>query len=224
MTAHPEFSRLIAIEGITPDKIRKETVEASIEECAALARRFDLRELSDFKAHINIRRVTGGPAIRVEGSFSAEVVQTCVVSLQDVHARIEGKFDTFFTEDTEKFGQETDITIDDDETAPEMITNGMMDLGEIVAQYLSLEIDPYPRAPGVSLAAQLAEVGHEVRNSPFRVLEGLKGGVKEKTAAKPAAAPAKAAAKPVKAAKGVKAASKAKKPAKPAKSKKGKAK
>ncbi len=215
MTGHTEFSRLIAIEGITPDKVRKETVEASVEECAALARRFDLRELSDLKAKINIRRVTGGPAIRVEGEFEAEVIQTCVVSLQDVHAHISGHFDTFFTEETKGTAGEPDITVDDDETSPEMITNGMIDLGEVVAQYLSLELDPYPRAPGVSLAAQLAEVGQEVRNSPFRVLEGLKKD--EKQAKKPAPTSKKDDIKGAKAKKPAKA-------AKPAKSKKGKAK
>jgi uncharacterized metal-binding protein YceD (DUF177 family) len=211
MTGQAEFSRLIAIEGITPDKIRKETVEASEAECQALARRFDLRELSGLKANINIRRVTGGPAIRVEGNFEAEVVQTCVVSLQDVHAHIEGHFDTFFTEDAPKGAIGADITIDDDETSPEIIAKGMIDLGEVVAQYLSLELDPYPRAPGVSLAAQLAEVGQEVRNSPFRVLEGLKKD--DKAARKPAAESKKGSLKDAK----------AKKPAK-AKSKKGKAK
>lgn len=188
MTAQPEFSRLIAIEGITPDKIRKETIEATPQECAALARRFDLCELSDLKAKLNIRRVTGGTAVRIEGSFEAEVVQTCVVSLQDVHGHVEGKFDAFFTEEPPEF--EGDILIEDDETAPEIITNGMIDLGEVVAQYLSLEIDPYPRAPGVSLAAQLAETGTEVKNNPFRVLEGLKP---EKKPAKPAAKAAKTA-------------------------------
>lgn len=176
--AHPEFSRLIAIEGITPDKVRKEAVEASDAECAALAKRFDLRELSGLKAKLNIRRVSGSAAVRVEGWFEADVVQTCVVSLQDVHGHVEGHFDTFFTEEAENTGAEPDITIDDDETSPEMITKGNIDLGEVVAQYLSLELDPYPRAPGVSLAAQLAEVGAEVKNSPFRVLEGLKKGEK----------------------------------------------
>lgn len=210
MTAQAEFSRLIAIEGITPDKIRKETVEASAAECKALAKRFDLRELSGLKAKLNIRRVTGGPAVRVEGDFEAEVVQTCVVSLQDVHAHVEGHFDTFFSEDAETEGPDIDITIDDDETSPEMITKGMIDLGEVVAQYLALELDPYPRAPGVSLAAQLAKVGAEVRSSPFAVLQGLKG---EKADKKQAAAK-KGSLKDVK----------VHKPAKSGKSKKGKAK
>jgi uncharacterized metal-binding protein YceD (DUF177 family) len=202
MTIPPEFSRLIAIEGITPDKVRKETITASAAECEALARRFDLRGLSEFKARISLRRVTGGPALRVQGDFEAEVVQTCVVSLQDVHAHVQGHFDTFFSEETAAPAAE--IALDDDETSPEIITNGVIDMGEIVAQYLSLELDPYPRAPGVSLAAQLAEIGAEVKNSPFRVLEGLKGekpegkkpGAKKTGAVKAAAAKIKPATKP----------------------------
>jgi uncharacterized metal-binding protein YceD (DUF177 family) len=183
MTGTPEFSRPISIEGITPDKVRKEAVEATEEECAALAERFDLRELSDLKAKLSIRRVAGGEVIRIDGAIEADVVQACVVSLRDVHSRVESKFETFFTEDS---------IDEDDEDAPEMVSNGYIDLGEVVAQYLSLELDPYPRAPGVSLAAQMAEVGVKAPDNPFKVLEGMK-----KKPAKPAAK-AKAKAKPAK--------------------------
>ena len=180
MAAHPEFSRLIAIEGITPDKVRKETIEANAKECAALAERFDLRELSNLKADLRIRRVEGGDVVRLEGKITADVVQTCVVSLQDVYAHIDGEFDTFLAEQpkhaAKKFGDEADLGIDDDDSAPEIIAHGQLDLGEIVAQYLSVELDPYPRAPGVSLAAQLAEAGLEVKNNPFAVLKNLKPG------------------------------------------------
>ncbi|MCC7037661.1 MAG: DUF177 domain-containing protein [Alphaproteobacteria bacterium] len=189
MTAQPEFSRVLAVEGLTPDKVRKETVEANAKECAALAKRFDLRELSNFKADLRIRRVEGGDVVRLEGKLSADVVQTCVISLQDVHAHIDGEFDTFLAEGgkhtAKKFGDEADFGIDDDDTAPEVIHNGQLDLGEIVAQYLSVELDPYPRAPGVSLAAQLAEAGLEVKNNPFSVLKNLNP--QDKSAPKPGA-------------------------------------
>lgn len=189
MTAQPEFSRVLAVEGLTPDKVRKETVEANAKECAALAKRFDLRELSNFKADLRIRRVEGGDVVRLEGKLSADVVQTCVISLQDVHAHIDGEFDTFLAEGgkhtAKKFGDEADFGIDDDDTAPEVIHNGQLDLGEIVAQYLSVELDPYPRAPGVSLAAQLAEAGLEVKNNPFSVLKNLNP--QDKNAPKPSA-------------------------------------
>jgi uncharacterized metal-binding protein YceD (DUF177 family) len=172
--AKPEFSRLIAIDGIVPDKLRKESIVASEEECAALARRFGIRSLSDFSADLSIRRVPGGTAVSIEGAFRANVVQACVVSLLDVHTHLEGSFDTYFTEDADQVREEIAFTLDDDLDAAEMVHNGMVDLGEVVAQYLSLELPPYPRAPGVSLAAQLHESGAVKKNNPFQVLEALK--------------------------------------------------
>ncbi len=170
MTATPEFSRPIAIEGIIPDKVRKETIEATEAECAALAKRLDLRDLSGLKANLSIRRVAGGVIVSVEGNFEAEVVQACVVSLRDVPSFIKGAFETFFTEDGARMEDEEDID-PDSEDSPEMLSGGLLDLGEVVAQYLSLELDPYPRAPGVSLAAQLAETGIKGKESPFKVLK-----------------------------------------------------
>ena len=176
MTNHPEFSRLVAIEGIIPDKVRPENVAATAEECAALAKRFDLQSLSGLKAKLTILRVSEGNIIRVEGDIEAEVVQTCVVSLQGVPSEIKAHFDTYFTEDgKEGFEHEQLFSIEVDEDLPDMVINGgMLDLGELTAQYLSLELDPYPRAPGVSLAAQLTEIGGDTKNRPFQILQKLK--------------------------------------------------
>ena len=131
-------------------------------------------------------------------------MQTCVVSLQDVHAHIESDFETYFSEADDKHDEDDiNLFLEDDDSAPEVIRRGQIDLGEVVSQYLALALDPYPRAPGVSLAAQLAEVGGEVRNNPFKILQGLKDkkpAAKDKMPTKPA------------------------KPAKPKKAKKGKAK
>ncbi|HCS23533.1 MAG TPA: metal-binding protein, partial [Rhodospirillaceae bacterium] len=71
--------------------------------------------------------------------------------------------------------EEISFTLDDDLDAAEMVHNGMIDLGEVVAQYLSLELDPYPRAPGVSLAAQMQASGQPKKANPFQALEALKG-------------------------------------------------
>lgn len=194
MKAPAEFSRPIAIEGITPDKTRNEKVEATAQECAALCKRFDLRGLENFKASINIRRVEGGEVVHVSGKLTADVIQTCVVSLQDVHAHVESDFETFFSENA----PEEDEIVDGNEDAPELLRNGMLDLGEVAAQYLSLGLDPYPRAPGVSLAAQLQEIGGEVRNSPFAVLQGLTKEEKKPAAKKSDGVKKAAAKKPAK--------------------------
>lgn len=173
MSPKPEFSRSISIDGISPDKIRTEMLEANNDECAALARRFEIRAVSGLKARLAIRRVTGGTIVKVDGEIEADVVQSCVVSLQDVHDHIKAKFETFFTEGNQQFSEDVEFSPDEDDP-PEVITNGQIDLGEVVAQYLSLELNPYPKAPGVSLPAQLKAVGMEVKNNPFAVLETLK--------------------------------------------------
>ena len=176
MATTPEFSRLISIEGIIPDKARRESIIASDEECAALAKRFDLRSLSGLKARLTVLRVSEGNVIRIEGDIEAEVVQTCVVSLQGVPSEIKAHFDTYFMEDgREGFEEEQLFNIEVEDDVPDMvINNGMLDLGELTAQYLSLELDPYPRAPGVSLPSQLTETGGDTRNRPFKVLQKLK--------------------------------------------------
>lgn len=174
MTVTPEFSRLLEVETIIPDKERRETVIANAEECAALAKRFDLKSLSGLKGDLKILRVSEGNIIRIQGDIEAEVMQACVVSLQDVPSRVRAHFDTSFTEEGEVFEDDIDFEFELEEDLHEVLNNGMIDMGELVAQYLSLELDPYPRAPGVSLAAQLSEIGGTPKNRPFQVLEGLK--------------------------------------------------
>lgn len=173
MSVKPELSRLVAIEGISTDRARAEVITATEAECVALAERFEIRTLENVKATINIRRVAGGTAVKLVGDIEADVVQSCVISLADVHDHIKAHFETFFTENVEDVTDDIEFSPDDDDP-PEMVQNGQIDLGEVVAQYLSLEIDPYPKAPGVSLPAQHTEVGAEVKNNPFAVLGALK--------------------------------------------------
>jgi len=174
MTHPTEFHRPIALEGIIPNRERSEKLEATEDECKALARRFDLRSLTGLNARLSVLRISEGDIIRVKGDIEAEVVQACVVSLQDVPSRVRAHFDTSFTEDGEIFEQDMDFGNEPEEDPHEVLNDGIIDLGELVAQYLSLELAPYPRAPGVSLASQLAEIGGDTKNRPFQILQGLK--------------------------------------------------
>lgn len=175
MAIQPEFSHPVAVDSLIPDKPRHERFAATAEECAALAARFDLQALSGLTADLTVTRVAEGNIIKVEGDFGAEVVQTCVVSLQGVPAEIRAHLDTYFTEDgKEGFDGDEPPDAAMEEEFPDMVMeNGQLDLGELVAQYLALELDPYPRAPGVGLPAHLSESGGEKPNRPFEVLKNL---------------------------------------------------
>jgi len=171
----PEFSRTVFLEKIEPYKPKTETLTATPEECAALARRFDLREVSGLTADVTCERTADGKLIRISGVARADVVQACVVSLQDVPGEVEARFESIFTETGDEMDADESFDIDLGEDDNPVGGNGVVDIGELVAQYVALELDPYPRAPGVSLAAQMAKLGSAgAAAGPFQVLEGLK--------------------------------------------------
>ena len=174
-----EFSRPLALEQVLPHKPRQEDIAATADECAALAARFDLKSLSVLQSRMTLTRTADSKLVRVAGALHAELVQTCVVSLQDVPAVIDASFETYFTEDGEEFDEDAGLDIELEEDEFPVGGGGVVDLGELAAQYLSLEIDPYPRAPGVSLAAQMAATGDEGKNRPFEILRGLTTDAKE---------------------------------------------
>jgi uncharacterized metal-binding protein YceD (DUF177 family) len=115
--------------------------EASEAECRALARRFDLVALRRFTGHARLERNRGGTSIRLTGELEADIVQSCIVSLEDVPARIAETFRCLFTPALEP----DDMSWDDD---VELLEGSEVDLGEIFAQQLGVALEPYPRAEG----------------------------------------------------------------------------
>jgi uncharacterized metal-binding protein YceD (DUF177 family) len=171
-----EFSRLIELATLPAGGIERE-IEAEPAEREALARRFDLVALVALRAGIQIIPIRSGAATgaQVTGSLTARVTQTCVVSL-----------DPFETEVTESFRLDllpSDVLDDageaglyhDDEVEP--LEGDVLDIGELVAQYLSLALDPHPRRPGISFetAGEAPRKSGEIGGSgPFAVLGDLR--------------------------------------------------
>ena len=67
---------------------------------------------------------------------------------------------------------------------PEPVVNGYIDLGEVVTQFLSLALDPYPHKEGVThdLTDEDADIERKTRKieNPFAKLEAMKKILKEK--------------------------------------------
>ncbi len=173
MTPHipaPEFSRPFAVDrlGATPVT---ETLKATPEECAALAKRLRLRALSGLTATVRFEWQPGG-LIKVSGRLTADVVQTCVVTLIDFPSHVEDSFEVDFGNAAADF-EGDEISLDIDHDPPEPIEAGAIDAGELVTQYLSLALDPHPRAPGASLDPAVVD-SDEAALSPFAVLKQLK--------------------------------------------------
>lgn len=137
-------------------------LRATAAECAALARRFGLLALDRLEAQLRLVRLPGG-LLRLSGTLSADVVQACVVTLEPVRARIGEEFTLAYragAADGEKA-----VVLSGAEELVEPLPGSILDIGEAVAQQLSLALDPYPRAPGAA-----AEVPGDSLASPFAAL------------------------------------------------------
>ena len=127
-------------------------VEARPEEFEPLARRLGIPAVRGLRCAFRLRRV-GGSVIEAEGDLEAEVVQVCVVTLDEFAQPLREQFAVQFV----PLGAEAP---DDDLAAPDQIAyeDGAIDLGEAAAEQLALALDPYPHRPGAELpSAEPAE-------------------------------------------------------------------
>jgi uncharacterized metal-binding protein YceD (DUF177 family) len=158
-----EMSRPIAFERVGPRGLDV-TVEASAEECVALAERMGLPAVGSLVCRFRLIP-EGKTRVRAEGHLRAVVVQTCVVSLEDFQSVVEEDFMVRFVPAAD-IREDLDLD-DDDEVA---IENGLLDVGEAAAEQLGLALDPYPRMPGAALPA----VEEDGDDHPMAALKRLK--------------------------------------------------
>jgi uncharacterized metal-binding protein YceD (DUF177 family) len=161
-----ELSRVVRLDRV-PARGMEVDVQSSAEERAALAGRFELLDLPALSAEVSVRPGMGG-VWTVSGRLRADVVQACVVSLEPVPQAIDETFELRFAAGAE--------VNSDDPDAPEPLEGDTLDVGAIVADHLSLALDPFPRAPGATYepAAEPADA----KPNPFAALEQLKGRLK----------------------------------------------
>ena len=140
----PELHRPLAADAVAAGG-QEYVVEASDAECAALAARMGLPAVRALRCRFWLQPGLAG-AVLAEGWLDAEVVQTCVVSLEDFPGAVAEHFSVRFV----PAGTENDDI--DPETIDEIpYSGGVLDLGEAAAEQLALALDPYPRAPGAVL-------------------------------------------------------------------------
>lgn len=160
-----------------PDKGRVETLAPDAEQRAALADAYDLQAIERFSAELTIRRWQRD-GVRVSGQIVADVVQTCVASLEPVAARVEAPVEALFVPEQSRLarrmaeGEAHDIAIDPEgPDAPETFSPPDLDVGAVVEEFFALAIDPYPRAAEAQSPELAAtEDEDEERESPFAAL------------------------------------------------------
>jgi uncharacterized metal-binding protein YceD (DUF177 family) len=121
-------------------------------ERAALARRFGFVGLPALSARVTVDRRIGG-LIAVEGRIRGRIVQNCILTLDPVTQELDENFRLLFKPDLaeERDPESGEALLSAQPDAPEPLSGPLLDVGEIVAEQLSLAADPYPRRPGVRL-------------------------------------------------------------------------
>jgi uncharacterized metal-binding protein YceD (DUF177 family) len=164
----PEFSHRIDGLRLSPAGGQYE-ISAKPEERAALAKRFELLALDRLDAKVRLTPMAGG-YYRLAADFEAELTQACAITSEPVPARIAESFTLIYGPVEES----SEIVLDGDAEAVEPLDDGMIDIGEAVAQQLSLALDPFPRAPGALLEEEADLSDHGERESPFAALAKLR--------------------------------------------------
>jgi uncharacterized metal-binding protein YceD (DUF177 family) len=163
-----EFERLHDLRQLPARPVQ---LEASKDECAALAARFGLVAVKRLEAAITL--AADGPAVRAEGRLMADIVQSCAVSGEDLPVRIDEPVALRFVPAADLSGSDEEIELDSAACDEIELDGTRFDLGEALAQELALAIDPFASGPGADEARRRAGLLEEGANGPFAALAGL---------------------------------------------------
>lgn len=155
-------------------------VEADERECAALAEIWNVVAVKSLKADMTVARWKKD-GVRVRGHVTAEIVQSCVVTLEPVESTISEDFEQLYVPEGSKLarfmtGEQGEMVLDPEgPDLPESFVGDSIDAGEAVAECVALAIDPYPRKPGAEFADHIEDDGQNDRKpSAFAVLKDWK--------------------------------------------------
>jgi uncharacterized metal-binding protein YceD (DUF177 family) len=112
---------------------------------------------------VELRR-QGGDVVFLEAAYDAEYEQSCALTLEPVRGSVTGRFSLIYgPADSE----DPEIAVSGEEPAFEPLTGDAIDIGEAVAQELSLALPEFPRDPDATIDDFLEP---ERVNGPFSSL------------------------------------------------------
>jgi uncharacterized metal-binding protein YceD (DUF177 family) len=150
---------------------------ASDAERAAIAKWSAIVSLETFNVRVDISKLAAN-RFGLAFHLTADVTQSCVVTLEPVKSRMERGFSRelhFIGPARHKPVSDDsgpDLILDSLEEGPEEIESLHYDLAGPVLEEFVLALEPYPRCPGVEFSPQIDAPDRP--DSPFAVLKGLK--------------------------------------------------
>jgi len=138
------------------DEIEKDgkafSISATEAERDQLVERFKIVDLDSLEAAIEVCRQRHGDGIEIKGNLKAALTQQCVVTLGDVPETIDEDFELLLVspEQADAF-DEDEVYADPEAPDYDALEGDTVYLGEVVAQTLSVLMNPYPRVVGAEV-------------------------------------------------------------------------
>lgn len=146
----PELSRPLFLSRLSGRKAHRAHIDATEAECEALAKRFDLEAVHELAADVTVRR-TLLDSITIRGNLTALIGQVCVVSNEPFANPVAASFACILHADESRISEDAIANaLGEEEVVDEDVLDDpeVLDLGEVVAQYLYLNVDQFPKKPG----------------------------------------------------------------------------
>lgn len=170
------LTRVLAVETVPETGLDIE-VCANETERAALADAFGLVAVQKFEARFHVRK-QGPERYAVSGVLHALVTQNCGISLEPFEASVSAPVEVEFAPCRQFLGEPAGrkvtvghaVALAGPQDFPDPIVEGQIDLGALAAEFLALNLDPFPRKPGVIFELGNASGETTGTDSPFAVL------------------------------------------------------
>lgn len=149
-------------------------VRAEASQREALAKWAGVEKVESFGALVDLRK-SGPRRFSYAARLTADLVQTCVVTLEPLSLRLERDIArTLELAHGRSRPRQDDppVWTPEDDEEPEKVETSRYDLAGPLLEEFVLAIDPYPRAPGVAFQPLASE--DDPPASPFAVLKTLK--------------------------------------------------
>ncbi len=176
----PPFSYPVNVGRVSVNPVTV-NLEADERELEGLAKLWQVLAVRSLKAELQINRWKKD-GLRVKGRVRAQITQACVVTLDPVDSTIDEPFEQIFVPEGSKLarmvtGETAEMVVDPDgPDLPEQFAGDTIDVGDVVAEFAALAIEPYPRKPGIEFTDHLEGDGaaENARPNPFAVLKDWK--------------------------------------------------
>ncbi|OYR08982.1 hypothetical protein CEV33_2704 [Brucella grignonensis] len=119
-----------------------------------MAAEHGLQTVNSFAAEFLLTRWKKN-GVRLRGTINAEIVQSCVVTLEPIDATVSEEVDTIFVPENSRLAkiqldESGELLLDaDGADIPETFVGDKIDIGAVAEEFFELALDPYPRKPGL---------------------------------------------------------------------------